>query len=166
MRGSLPAELGNLSQLTELDLWNNGLSGSIPAELGSLSNLLYLFLMDNQLSGSIPAELGNLSNLLFLRLDNNQLSGPIPAELGRLSNLQRLFLGGTGNRLTGCIPTGLQYIPANETDLHRLGLSYCTSATPPSNSDRAALVALYNATGGFANQWNNEDGNWLSDQSR
>ena len=40
------------------------MSGEIPAELGSLSNLTELYLRDNDLSGEIPAELGSLSNLI------------------------------------------------------------------------------------------------------
>ena len=101
--GSIPAELGNLSNLWYLRLNGNYLSGSIPAELGNLSNLGRLYLEDNQLSGSIPAELDNLSNLRDLDLQRNQLSGSIPAELGNLSNLRDLRLN--GNQLNGCDPS-------------------------------------------------------------
>ena len=45
-------------RVTRLDLNNNQLSGSIPTELGSLSNLEALSLSQNQLSGPIPSELG------------------------------------------------------------------------------------------------------------
>ena len=85
LSGSIPAELGELSNLTYLSLAGNGLSGSIPAELGELSNLTYLSLAGNGLSGSIPAELGELSNLTRLDLAGNGLSGSIPAEIGELS---------------------------------------------------------------------------------
>jgi Leucine-rich repeat (LRR) protein len=105
LRGSIPAELGNLSNLSWLFLYNNQLSGSIPAELGNLSNLWRLYLDNNQLSGSIPAEMGNLSNLESLDLSNNQLSGSIPTELGNLSHLETLWL--FNNLLTGPIPTEL-----------------------------------------------------------
>ncbi len=43
-----------------IDLDQNLLTGSIPAELGNLSDLTILSLEENQLSGSIPVELGSL----------------------------------------------------------------------------------------------------------
>ena len=45
-------------QVTVLWLVSNQLNGSIPAELGNLTNLTSLGLARNRLSGSIPAELG------------------------------------------------------------------------------------------------------------
>ena len=48
------------------------MSGEIPAELGSLSNLTELSLSDNELSGEIPAELGSLSNLTNLKISSTQ----------------------------------------------------------------------------------------------
>ena len=68
-------------RVTELTPVNNGLSGEIPAELGSLSNLINLALYDNELSGEIPAELGSLSNLTTLYLHYNDLSGCAPSSL-------------------------------------------------------------------------------------
>ncbi len=61
---------------------SHGLSGPIPAELGDLSNLTYLSLGENGLSGPIPAELGELSKLTHLNLVANALLDPIPPELG------------------------------------------------------------------------------------
>ena len=101
LAGTIPAELGSLSNLESLDLSSNELTG-IPGELGSLSNLETLYLSFNELAGTIPAELGSLSNLETLYLGFNELAGPIPGELGNLSNLKSLDL--SSNRLTGPIP--------------------------------------------------------------
>ncbi len=68
-------------RVTGLYLWENQLSGTIPSELGGLSNLKWMYLDNNLLTGSIPPELGNLPNLVALFLHNNQLSGCIPVAL-------------------------------------------------------------------------------------
>ena len=68
-------------RVVELDLSFNALSGEIPPELGSLSNLKWLRLFDNALSGEIPAELGSLSKLTELLLYGNELSGCVPSSL-------------------------------------------------------------------------------------
>lgn len=105
LNGSIPPELGNLTQVTFIDLQSNQLTGAIPKELAQLSQLAYLWLHQNQLTGAIPAELGNLSNMKDLELGSNKLSGSIPAELGNLSILGALIL--SGNDLSGSIPAEL-----------------------------------------------------------
>jgi len=88
--GILPPEIGNLTNLTELSLSYNRLS-SLPSEIGNLTNLMGLFLISNQLS-SLPPEIGNLTNLTELSLSDNRLSS-LPPEIGNLTNLMRLSLG-------------------------------------------------------------------------
>ena len=152
LTGSIPAELGELSNLTYLSLWGNRLTGSIPAELGNLINLTYLNLSNNDfgreigwrdlypgLTGPIPAELGKLTNLTSLDLSNNRLTGPIPAELGKLTNLTTiLYLGGNG--LTGSIPAELGNL-INLRDLS-LGRNQLTGSIPAELGELTNLRTL------------------------
>jgi Leucine-rich repeat (LRR) protein len=85
----LPAELFELSSLTELYLGNNQLL-AIPKEIGQLSSLTTLYLNFNQLV-NIPKEIGQLSSLTELDLCNNKLI-KIPKEIGQLSSVTRLCL--------------------------------------------------------------------------
>ncbi len=134
----IPPELGDLSNLIHLNLWNNRLSGPIPTELGDLSNLTVLDLRSNQLSGPIPTELGDFSSLTFLGLSNNQLSGDIPPELGNLPNLTLLDL--SGNQLNGPIPTEL----GDLSNLIRLGLrsNQLSGPIPTELGDLSNLTVL------------------------
>ena len=182
LSGSIP-DLSAFNNLTELALSGNRLSGSIP-DLSALANLTELSLGFNDLSGSIP-DLSALANLTELSLGFNDLSGPIP-DLSALANLQELNL--RGNRLTGPVPELSAFANLTDLDLGRnylclpedaglsdldddvaarvldLFLPSCTGGPVelPSSSpaERAALVALYNATDGA--NWKN-NGNWLTD---
>ena len=112
LRGTLPAELGDLDQMTELPLQDNHLTGSIP-DLGRLTNLTVLRMWNNELTGEIPASLSNLTKLRYLELRDNQLTGPIP-DLRRNTGL--VFVDLHGNQLSGNIPSmsGLDQL----VDLH------------------------------------------------
>ena len=140
LSGAIPAQLGNLANLTELTLHANHLSGAIPAELGNLSNLASLTLGDgDHLSGAIPAELGNLANLRELNIFTSGLSGAIPAELGNLSNLTRLVL--MENSLSGEIPSEL----GNLANLKTLRLEHnnLSGEMPAELGDLANLTRLW-----------------------
>jgi len=74
-------------RVSQLGLNFNGLSGPMPADLGDLTGLTLLDLGRNAVSGEIPAELGNLTQLTILGLGTTELSGSIPPELGNLASL-------------------------------------------------------------------------------
>jgi len=78
---TLWGEVYSVEDTDTLNLESSGLTGSIPPEIGNLTNLEVLWLSDNQLTGSIPPEIGNLTNLIGLRLNDNQLTGIIPDEI-------------------------------------------------------------------------------------
>ena len=150
--GKIPPELSKLSNLVTLHLGANSLTGQIPPELGRLSRIRQLFLNDNDLSGQIPPELGGLFYLELLHLTNNALSGQIPPELAGLSDLTDLFL--QGNRTFRCPLDDAAFREWLKGIRNQRGL-FCSYA-----GDRAALVALYNATDGP--NWR-DNTNWLAD---
>ena len=139
LEGEIPAELGDLASLQELNLTINNLRGEIPAELGYLASLQVLLLEANDLTGSIPPELGNLANLTRMRLGGNSLAGAIPPELGHLVNLWELNTW--GNDLSGSIPpelgrlARLRYLSLPGNDL--------TGPIPPELGQLGDLQVLY-----------------------
>ena len=86
---SLPEWIGNLTNLTRLDLHSNQLT-SLPESLGNLTNLTELYLSENQLI-SLPESLGNLTNLTKLDLRRNELTS-LPESIANLTNLKVLKL--------------------------------------------------------------------------
>ena len=137
LSGTLPKELGNLDQLTEIRLQSNNLSGPIP-DLSALTALEELNLSANQLSGSIP-DLSALTALTILDLSFNLLSGSIPDLSALTDNLGKLLLD--GNQLTGDIPT---YFKDFDFSLG-FYFDYNESVCLPDDDD---LQAWYNAIGG------------------
>jgi hypothetical protein len=85
----LPKEIGNLINLTHLQLSRNEFT-IVPKEFEKLINLKKIYLDYNQLK-IIPKQLGNLINLESMWLNNNQLKF-IPKELGNLVNLKYFYL--------------------------------------------------------------------------
>lgn len=120
LSGTLPPELGQLSELRRISMPGNNLNGSIPPELGNLSKLRELSLQVNFLTGPIPPELGRLTQLERLDLRRNFLVGGIPPQLGRLVQLQELLL--SGNPLGGSIPPELEgLVGLSHVELNRHG---------------------------------------------
>jgi Leucine-rich repeat (LRR) protein len=141
--GNIPAELGNLTLLT--DLWITGLpvSGSIPLEIFNLPSLSNLTIHNTDITGGIPSEIGNLSSSLSildlafnydlggqlppeiwnlalldqLVIESNNITDTIPPEIGNLTNL--IYLNLSGNQLNGEIPSEI----GNLTFLQGLNLS-------------------------------------------
>ena len=120
LRGELPPEIGQLTELSELKLQTNQLTGDIPEEVFTLTALRTLSLHSNQLTGELPPEIGNLTNLVTLALAFNRLSGPVPSEVGGLPELWQLALEDSG--LTGCVPVQLERQLRAEGNV---GLPFC-----------------------------------------
>ncbi|MEM8723857.1 MAG: COR domain-containing protein [Cyanobacteria bacterium P01_G01_bin.39] len=126
---SLPASIGQLTNLSVLDLRGNSLS-SLPASIGQLTNLSVLYLSDNSLS-SLPAEIGQLTNLSVFDLRGNSLSS-LPAEITQLYNLSKLYLS---DNFLSSLPAEIGQL----TNLTRLDLDNNSLSSLP-----AEITQLYN----------------------
>jgi Leucine-rich repeat (LRR) protein len=71
-----------------VDLNHGDLSGTLPEELGLLSDLAVFHLNSNHFSSSLPESLRSLHLLHEIDVSNNQLSGGFPSQLLCLPNLQ------------------------------------------------------------------------------
>lgn len=145
LKGTLPTSVGNLSQLTHLDLRSNELlAGTFPASLGNLSQLITLNLGYTRLSGEIPGSLGNLSKLRVLTIGGrsdyrNTLTGSIPASLGNLSQLQSLGILFTA--ITGEIPASLGKL--SNLEILTLSVNQLSGSIPTTLSKLSKLGALF-----------------------
>jgi Leucine-rich repeat (LRR) protein len=88
--------------IEELSLGSNFLTGTIPTELGTLSNLIVLNIGRNTLEGTIPSEIGQITTLRDILFYFNDLTQNIPIEFAMLSNLRNLLV--EGNLLSGEVP--------------------------------------------------------------
>ena len=94
-------------RVVKLSLEDVGLTGAVPAEVGRLTALWELNVSRNALT-LLPAEIGQLASLVKLSLSENQLTS-VPAEIGQLTSLERLYLG--GNQLTS-VPAAIRELEA------------------------------------------------------
>lgn len=135
MTGTIPAEIGLSSTLTDIYLFGNQFSGSIP-HLGNMplvkfhgqgnaftgvlpfdydfggawvDSLREWWVYDNKLTGSISDNLGFISNLEDIRINKNHLTGSIPESISELQQLFRFDV--QSNKLTGSIPDSIGELP-------------------------------------------------------
>ncbi|KAI3671885.1 hypothetical protein L1987_87082 [Smallanthus sonchifolius] len=102
LKGPLPQNLNNLTNLQVLELQNNQLTGPLPS-LSGLTQLQHLLINNNNFT-SIPTDFFNgMSSLLKVYLDYNAFdSWSIPDGLQIASKLQ--IFSATSTNLTGKIP--------------------------------------------------------------
>jgi len=91
LSGGLPTEIGQLTELRYIYMETNQFS-SLPSEIGLLTSLIVMAMFDNALASALPSEVGGLSELRSLLLTNNSLSTTIPSEIGMLEQLGKFDL--------------------------------------------------------------------------
>ncbi|CAM9463368.1 unnamed protein product, partial [Ectocarpus sp. 4 AP-2014] len=154
-------DVNEQGRVVKLDLRGNNLQGTIPGGLGKLHALEHLDLSNNKLSGPIPSTLANLEELQVLILEANQLRGVVSPELGDIHALRYLELG--GNYLRGGPKMG-ESISSWRTRLREQQVVVTATPQPEvpppmAAPDRAALVALFYASGG--DNWTRKS-NWCT----
>ena len=119
--GTLSAAIGNLTDVTMINIRYTRMSGTLPASITGLSKLETLRFgnplgTDPTLSGTIPADIGRLTRLktlIFGRVDvpstkltynrpASQLSGTLPGSIDDLASLEELKI--VGARVSGTLP--------------------------------------------------------------
>lgn len=63
LKGTIPTEIGRLTDLDVLGVGRNFLTGTIPTQIGLMSSLDTVGLEDNFLTGTLPAAIGDLRNM-------------------------------------------------------------------------------------------------------
>ncbi|CUG78374.1 GP46-like surface antigen, putative, partial [Bodo saltans] len=91
LTGMLIEALGNLTQLTLLDLSYNQLTGSLPSTWASMS-FVTVTLSYNRIGGSLPVSWSQLAAIKVLILDHNDLCGPLPDSWSSMKGITTLIL--------------------------------------------------------------------------
>ncbi len=138
IRGAIPDTITQLTNLEDLWLGENQLGGPIPEGMDSMTNLRNLALDDNDISGGLPATMMSMSNLRYLNLQHNDLAGSIPANIGDMKSLEVIKLN--NNRLTGFLPDSI----ARLSNLQELSVrsNQLIGALTPEIGQLAALTYL------------------------
>ncbi|VAH83252.1 unnamed protein product [Triticum turgidum subsp. durum] len=99
LRGSIPLEIGNMTELQIIYLHNNYLEGQLPGTISHLVKLQDLYVNGNQLGGQIFPDLGNSTFLRWVHIAYNNFSGMFPSSIciGRaLTTVSAGYNGFTG----------------------------------------------------------------------
>lgn len=153
LTGTLPDEIGLLTELIELCLNYNEISGEINYHLRDLQFLKVLLLHGNKFTGFIPYDLfDDLKNLEILYLSANELSGSIPWSVGECESL--IDLGLYQNQLTGGIPLAI----SNLKHLQVLNLrdNLLGDLIPATLSEISTLKGLYLNNNQFTGSFHDE----------
>lgn len=124
MVGSLPFEMGLLSDLTFLAIPSNrNLSGPLPDAMRKLTKLEFLHLAGNAFAGPVPEWIGELSKLSSLALSDNAFQGSIPSSMSGMDALR--FLAMDGNSIYGQMDhleslSNLQYLYLEHNQIEQM----------------------------------------------
>ncbi|KAK9162065.1 hypothetical protein Syun_002967 [Stephania yunnanensis] len=118
--GHIPDSIGNLKQLTDLEVGHSGFFGPLPHSLGNLEQLSKFTVGNCGFSGPLPDSFGNLGKLAVLDLSGNNFEGEIPLSFSKLSRLEKLdmsfngFVGPLPSLKSSCMTIARIHLSFNE----------------------------------------------------
>ncbi|KAG7568096.1 Leucine-rich repeat [Arabidopsis thaliana x Arabidopsis arenosa] len=138
-QGQLPSSIGEMKNLSLLDLSYNNFSKKLPRSvLTGCFSLKYLMLSHNKFTGNCLPRGTRFTSLLKLTIHNNLFTGKI--GVGLLGSTRLSFLDMSNNRLTGAIPSWLSMLSVLEHLL--LSNNLLEGTIPPSLVDLPYLSHL------------------------
>ncbi|XLT56083.1 hypothetical protein HN873_048687 [Arachis hypogaea] len=142
LNGNIPSAIGNCTRLQILDVSSNNLSGIIPSQVFEIPSLsILLNISHNSLNGTLPSEVGLLKSIIALDVSENHLSNKIPEAIGECESLEYLYL--QGNSFHGIIPPSLASLKGlQELDISRNQLS----GTIPQELQNISVLVYFNAS--------------------
>ena len=156
LTGTLPEEIYNMTKLTSFYLTNNTPTWTLTSKIAGMTDLKDLYIDQNpNLTGTLPKELSQLKKLTNLNFAQTGISGEIPAEMSGCSALSNLM--GYKTQISG-IPDNFDQWPALKL-IQLYGNPNLTGPLPASvgNCTKLTSVWLYecNFTGNMPESWAN-----------
>ena len=100
---TLPAAVGDLTEMTNFRIIGSQLTGAIPEEIYNLTKLVSFYLTKNTPTWTLSPKIAGMTDLKDLYIDQNaNLTGTLPKELGQLKKLVNINVAQTG--ISGSIP--------------------------------------------------------------
>jgi Leucine-rich repeat (LRR) protein len=124
--------VNNLKSVKQLYLRQCNFTGSNLPRLGNLTQLTVLDISYNNLSGHIPFSIGKLKHLQTLNLGFNNFTGPVPSDFEQLTELDSLDL--SGNSYLTLDSSSLNKLVQNRTKLRKLLLRWVNMSLVVPNS--------------------------------
>ncbi|XP_071738707.1 leucine-rich repeat extensin-like protein 6 [Rutidosis leptorrhynchoides] len=144
--GTVPKSFDKLGLLYELDISNNHFSGSFPLVVLSLPSLKFLDIRFNQFKGDVPSKLYDLK-LDAIFINNNLFDSSIPKNIGNSPVSVLVF----ANNIKGCLPSSIKKMgdTLNEIILSNTSLSGCLTPDIGSLKKLTVFDVSYNSLVGM-----------------
>lgn len=127
LAGSIPAEIGQLKKLENLNISSTSIGGAIPAEIAGATALKNFMSFKNKLSGELPDVWDKLPALSLIQIYDDEdpakkgmnITGGLPASIGASTSIKSIWLYNLN--LTGNIPESWGNLPTTVNQIRIFG---------------------------------------------